>query len=205
MGNKTKMKTREFEITFGGTLGNFVLKHDHKLSGPMNDQKLEEIQDNVYNYCDLTSLYLTEELLKEDNILNQLDLNLERFVTDVDYYYWVFDHKRTEFNMIIDWFMEKVGPVWNDLNQWFFGRPDFDNDDELKNMMEVMNFGLNHYPKEKISDENMWDDLLICIKEDEDWDIKSSIMNVKKREHGFKGDVLDRDFQNRDNCNVEVS
>ena len=30
-------------------------------------------------------------------------------------------------------------------------------------------------------------------------------MNVKKREHGFKGDFLDRDFQNRDNCNVEVS
>ena len=99
----------------------------------MNDQKLEEIQDNIYNYCDLTSLYLTEELLKEDNILNQLDLNLERFVTDFDYYYWTFDHKRTEFNMIIDWFSDQIGPIWNEMNTWFFGKPNFDNDDELEN------------------------------------------------------------------------
>ena len=71
--------------------------------------------------------------------------------------------------------------------------------------MKVMDFGLNHYPKHKISDDNMWEDVLTCIREDENWNVKNSIMNVKKREHGFKGDVLDRDLQNRDNCNVEVS
>ena len=49
-----------------------------------------------------------------------------------------------------------------------------------------------------------WEDVLTCIKEDEDWDVKNSIKGIKKREHGFKGDVLDRDLQS-DTCKMEVS
>ena len=193
---KNKIPKRDFQVTYGGTLGNFTIKIDNTMSGGVTDEKIEEIQKGVYQFCNLGSLCFTNQLLDpiNDHCLDQLDVNLKRFVSDVDYYYEIFDHNRPVYNMITDWFTNKIGPFWNEVNTWMFNLNENVDKTELKIFWEVMNFGLNHYPTDEIRDgKHMLEDLMDCIDKDTEWDVEGSINTIRERENGFKGNVLDRE------------
>ena len=58
----------EHSIRMGGQLGNYVIKLDHKIMGPVDtDGRLKKIQQEIFDLCDIGSEYFTMELLKEDN------------------------------------------------------------------------------------------------------------------------------------------
>ena len=62
--------------------------------------------------------------------------------------------------MITDWFTNKIGPFWNEVNTWMFNLNENVDKTELKIFWEVMNFGLNHYPTDEIRDgKHMLEDL----------------------------------------------
>ena len=115
----------EHSIRMGGQLGNYVIKLDHKIMGPVDtDGRLKKIQQEIFDLCDIGSEYFTMELLKEDNdhYLNNLDVNLERFVKDEDYYWFIFDHHRKVYDMIRNWFEGKITLYYKEMYDWKFGR-----------------------------------------------------------------------------------
>ena len=199
---KKKIPKVPFTIKFGGTLGNYVYKLEHIMRGRLTTEEIKEYKKNVFTYCDLGSLYFTNELLKGNNNhhIDKLNVNLEKFVNDEEYYFHIFEHNRPVYNMIVDWFGGLISDYWKELNQYLF----YDNVDNstLELFWDVMTYGLNYYPYNEIGEEDKLRDILKCMEKDTDWDCEKGIEEISKREDGFKGDILDREGTNTETMEV---
>ena len=183
-----------FTIMFGGTLGNFVFKLEHKMGcNHRTSEQIKEIQKDVFNFCDLGSLYFTNELLKKNNNhhLDKLNVNLKKFVEDTEYYFHIFEHNKSVYDIIIDWFGKHMSEFWKELNDYLFMNVD---NSSLHLFWDVMTYGLNYYPYNEIGEEDKLRDTLKCMEKDTDWDCEKGIKDVHSRVDGFKNDVLKKEL-----------
>jgi len=104
-------------VEMSGQLGNYLMRNKSfclNHTKGQTEEKWNEEQKKIDLECDLMSEYLTDKILKDENF-QLLDIDLERFVSDTDYYYEVFDNKKEMYDMIIRWFSKEVIEYWNDL------------------------------------------------------------------------------------------
>lgn len=114
-----KMKKMKL-IEFSGSCSNFLCRKRVDVSFYKGNKKeLNELQSDIDLKCDMVSDYLTDEILNNEHF-QLLDIDLERFVSDTDYYYEVFDSKRGEYDMIIGWFEKELFEYWNDIYELIF-------------------------------------------------------------------------------------
>jgi len=190
---KFNKQKREFSIRYGGSLGNFVIKYDHKMSGTVTDEMIEDKQDTIYFYCNMGSNYLLNEFLKKDNDhgLDQLGINLKRFVEDEDYYYHIFENQRVGYDIIIKWFGDQISDLWEQIKDFSFPRNGEveinDYDHRFDFFLDVLDWNWKHYfPNEKnFDDDDGWDRLEKKVSENSEIDIKQSCTNIDKRSNSW--------------------
>ena len=116
-----KMKKMKIEVS--GRSGNYLIRRFNTVSFYKGKTKKErnELQSAIDLKCDMISEYLTDEILNDEHF-QLLDIDLERFLSDDDYYFEVFDNKRGEYDMIIGWFDKELCKYWNDIFDFMLKR-----------------------------------------------------------------------------------
>ena len=110
-------KIKKKKIEFGGQIGNYLIRHNQRSlhhSKGQTEESWNKIQSVIDLECDMVSEYLTDEVLNDEHF-QLLDIDLERFVSDTDYYFDVFENKRDLYDTIIGWFSNEVVVYWNDI------------------------------------------------------------------------------------------
>ena len=106
----------------------------------------------------LTHLFLEFFNLEE---FQSLDVDLERFVMDENYYHNIFKNHKHTYNLFVGWFMEESHKYWKDVSLFIFGKErmsdklfelidkTIDQHQTLQDMMEDEN--------QSLSQEKFWD------------------------------------------------
>ena len=111
------------QIEFSGQIGNYILRHNgSSINHPKGKTEKEwnDFQSKIDLECDMVSEYLTDEVLNNEHF-QLLDIDLERFVSDTEYYFDVFENRRDIYDLIIGWFSNEVVEYWTDIRDMFMG------------------------------------------------------------------------------------
>ncbi len=174
--------TVDFDI--GMSVSNMILRHEIKIpsvkTSPLSDKNHEILQDGIFFWGVLTSNYLEKKLV-DNNELQKLigDVNLKKFVEDIDYYYHIFEYHRHHYDILCDYIKKR----FHKYNEYIFN---FIFNDQLDNKLtDIIQFNFDYYDIDvsiRYTEEGY-----VLLKEKTEMDTSKSIKDTIKRKDDTKG------------------
>ena len=159
--SKYKMKDNEMvnlgNFSFVGRLGHMSCRKELNDGRDMYLPKGKE--DEIHNYITYVNMineYLENEFLNNEHF-QKLDINLKKFLSDVDYYWNVYYNHKEEYHLINQWFYNELVPLWSSV----FGNEEKTKSDNEK-ILKIYDFIMDRHW-------DFWVDRDIDVKHYKEW------------------------------------
>jgi len=169
------------KVTFrtGGHIGNCMFSNTIDVETTSSKERIVEIQNDLYTWFDMVSEYVRDKLF-DDELMKSMNVDLERFISDNNYYYHIYYNHKDTYKFIVDSFQKESRKYWESIFNYFFTDCEIPED-----LIDISSHFIMKYHLEDII-ENI--DLKEWSKEHfKDNSIKNSFS--KKERNGWKNDL----------------